>query len=497
LLNRCISGGYLLFLTPILFIYGVRERGLWSDELFTVGNIGRGLISGNWLGFRSANVLQLLPNDSLLTSKLADATPPLYDLMLLVWMSVFGTSDIAIRSLSMFLATVLLLSISKYFSYLPNQLPKMLFLLLVASSPTYVTYSHESRSYMLTALTTVLWFLYGLVPLCNKLKNSESQDGIYRFWLLSIALIYTNYSSLVLYFIFFCLILISNFHELRRITRYFLFPILLFVPWLFLSYENIKFMNSGAVAWGKYTSMDIWPAVKSMFIFLIPTGVSKISIFLFAALFLLLIASILNTRNLDSDKRLIPDKLCITAIIIHSGWSFTLMFSPGQWHPRYLIADYVLLSILLISRIGNIQASKSQLISLLMASLLCLNLWNLDRASLNPIEDYKLAASKIAANYNAGTLIVTTWKPNQVYYEWYLQKYIQKKINLESVSSLSDVKSLCKKIAEKKRFSTIVIFRHSSHLELEENLKLNCGIVLDVAQIIPYQGVSVNFYNRL
>jgi uncharacterized membrane protein len=484
----------ILFLTPFIFLYGVRERGLWSDELFTAYNIGRGLISGNWLDYRAANVLQLLPSDSFLTAKAADATPPLFDFIALAWMYLFGTSDIAIRSLSVCIAIILLVVLSRAFSSLPSKILRFLFLFLLAISPSFLTYSHEARSYMLTALTCILWFLYGLMPLRERLLKPEGARDLVKFWFLSSIFFYSNYSNLVLYGIFFLLILSVNIRSSLNMCKHFFPPLFTLIPWLVLNFPSIQFQNSGGIAWKIYNSNDIWPSVKSIFVFMLPTQLSKINLIIFLGVLTLLFKNALHPATPRFDKPIFPSRLLVLGVIFHTAWSFTLMFGPGQWHPRYLISDFALLAILFGTKLGSLKGADEKIVVVLLTGLIVSNLVSLQNSSLNPTEDYKLASKEIAKEYNSKTLILTTWKPNYGYYEWYLRKYIPGKINHESISNESDVIQFCKDATLTKEYDQIILFRHSSHGDMEDKLSKSCTGVLESKKQIPYHGVSVTTY---
>jgi len=85
-----------------------------------------------------------------------DTSPPLYYLLLHTWMKIFGTSEIAIRSLSFlfFIGTV----ITVYFigKYLWDKKTGVLAAILTLVNPFLFTYAFEGRMYSLLALTSTL-----------------------------------------------------------------------------------------------------------------------------------------------------------------------------------------------------------------------------------------------------------------------------------------------------------------------------------------------------
>ena len=113
---------------------------LWLDEALTV-NIAR------------------LPVHEIPTYLRRDGAPPLFYVLLHFWMGIFGTSDLAVRSLSgvLGLATIPLVWLAGL--RLSGRVAAWAAMLLVASSPFAVRYDTETRMYALVAFLSVLGFL--------------------------------------------------------------------------------------------------------------------------------------------------------------------------------------------------------------------------------------------------------------------------------------------------------------------------------------------------
>ncbi len=113
---------------------------LWLDEALTV-NIAR------------------QPLDQIPSFLRRDGAPPLFYVLLHFWVGWFGTSDVAVRSLSgvFGVATIPLAWLAG--RRLGGRTAAWAALLLVASSPFAVRYDTETRMYSLIALLTVLGFL--------------------------------------------------------------------------------------------------------------------------------------------------------------------------------------------------------------------------------------------------------------------------------------------------------------------------------------------------
>lgn len=113
---------------------------LWLDEALTV-NIARQPLS---------QIPHLLREDG---------APPLFYVLLHVWMGIFGQSDLAVRSLSGVLSLVTVPLGYLAGRRLGGRWIGWIVVLLLASSPFAVRYATETRMYTLVCLLTVLGFL--------------------------------------------------------------------------------------------------------------------------------------------------------------------------------------------------------------------------------------------------------------------------------------------------------------------------------------------------
>ncbi len=188
---------FILTKTPLAFF----TQSLWRDEAFSF-----------LLGQQS--VWQILIN----TAK--DFSPPLYYLLLHFWMIMFGSSEIAMRSVSLifFYATIyvvdhFLIDVLKIKSRW-----RFAYLLLFALNPFLIYYASEARMYsMAVFFVTSSW--YGYLTGNKKLHIIASVLGLYTH-----------------YFTVFALVSQFLFHYLqkkhRSDSRAFKLIAALFVPWV-------------------------------------------------------------------------------------------------------------------------------------------------------------------------------------------------------------------------------------------------------------------------
>ncbi len=147
---------------------------LWLDEALTV-NIAR------------------LPLHEIPSYLRRDGAPPLYYYLLHFWMAAFGTSDLAVRSLSGVFGVITLPLMWLAGKRLGGTKLAWIALLLLASSPFAVRYDTEARMYSLVALLTVLGFLA-----LDRSLRSPHPGNLVAVAAVSGLLLYTHYWSLYL-----------------------------------------------------------------------------------------------------------------------------------------------------------------------------------------------------------------------------------------------------------------------------------------------------------
>jgi mannosyltransferase len=118
------------------------SQSYWVDEATTVHDVGRSL--GGLLHQVHVN----------------ETTPPLYFVLVWVWSKLFGTGEVALRSLSLLcgLGTIPVAYLAG--RELVSRAAGLVAALLVAVSPFMVWYSQEARAYALFALLSGLSFLF-------------------------------------------------------------------------------------------------------------------------------------------------------------------------------------------------------------------------------------------------------------------------------------------------------------------------------------------------
>lgn len=194
---------FLFLKTPLFFFI----QSFWRDEAFSY------LLA-------KKNILEIIIHSA------KDFNPPLYYIILHFWIKIFGSSEIAIRSLSLifFWATIYVA-----FLFLENilkiksRLFRIIYLSLFIINPLLVYYGFEARMYSMFAFFSLLSF-YSLL-----------KKDVKTYLIATVFGMYTHY-----FMIFVVLIQLLIFKSKKQIIS-----LILFIPWItFLIIKNQNLLSS-------------------------------------------------------------------------------------------------------------------------------------------------------------------------------------------------------------------------------------------------------------
>src|SRR3990172_11750557 len=115
-------------------INNVFTESIWGDE-----------------GFSAILSMKSIPEIISIVSR--DTSPPLYNITEHLWFGVFGTSEVAIRSLSFLYFLIAIFFVYKIGEHLWNRNTGLLAAGLTFLNPFFFTYAFEGRMYSLLAAT--------------------------------------------------------------------------------------------------------------------------------------------------------------------------------------------------------------------------------------------------------------------------------------------------------------------------------------------------------
>jgi len=299
----------LLLRIPLL------SESFWLDEATSGLLVRNDEFIGIWQNF--------LPNDF---------HPPLYYFLLEAWSRVFGTAEIALRSLSLFFATATI-----YFTYLIAQKlfskqVGVLAAMFLAVNPLHIYYSTEARMYAMAAflVTLAVWFFVNILE-----KKSQN---IYWFGLgLYLSLIFlTDYVAIFILPVFWAYAFIKrkslekqkNWYLKFFVSHLFLILALIIIwPVLSLQLQNGLGVKSQASGWWEILGQ---PSVKNIALIPIKFMLGRISFgnnIVYGLAILLATASfswplLKSLKNYSKNKTLFIWLWLLTPILIAVAGSF-------------------------------------------------------------------------------------------------------------------------------------------------------------------------------
>lgn len=185
----------IILLGGFLRIYNLGSESLWLDEVISV----------SWSKKSVASIVELAGND---------VHPPLYFIILHLWMLLFGTSEIAIRALSAIFGIISIFLIYIVGCQLFDRKIGLISSFLLSISYFQIMYSQNARGYSLLLLLTLLSFFFFI-----KILKSDRVIK-WHFTLLCLAnvcLAYTNVFGLfvIIAQVFYLLLLWNKYKQIR------------------------------------------------------------------------------------------------------------------------------------------------------------------------------------------------------------------------------------------------------------------------------------------
>jgi len=314
-------------------IYAISIIGL----LLRLININQSL----WLDEAASWTQAILPLNHFFVALRTDVHPPMFNLLLKVWILIFGDTEIVMRLLPVILGTLVIPTIYLLVLSLPitNEVQKkriaLFSALLMAINPLAIYYSQEIRMYSLTTLLTVLgWHYLG--------RNKTI------FILISTANLYTFYPSI---FILISQALYWYFHNKTRpklfSMLFFFIPLFAVIPLLPITIQQVagsELMVNLLPGWAKISG-DL--SLKSIILIPIKFCLGRINLsstpgLVFPAALVIAYTTslaILGTHHPNSKKFIY---WLFTPLVLAITTSFKIPML-GYWRFNFLLPAFVIL----------------------------------------------------------------------------------------------------------------------------------------------------------
>lgn len=331
--------------------YRLTERSLWFDESFSWR-----LVQFSW--------------PEVVSRTAADVHPPLYYFVLKIWTDVLGDSALALRSLSLVFAALMIALIYHFTASVASRRAGLLAATFLALSTWQISFAGEARMYTLGGLLALLstWLLY------QATLTSQA-----RWWagyaLAAAAFVYThNFAILTLlaHALFLGIVTLQRKKLRQSAFISFVAIALLYLPWL------PTLLEQGSRVQASYwvPGLTRWSLPDAFYHFLIPTniplahaGPSSLLTLLPMLATAVLFSYVLSLRRLPFEARLLPT-LCF-AIPIASAVGLSLV-SQSIFQERFLVFAHVWLWVALaivLARLHRWRVLSALVILFLLATM--------------------------------------------------------------------------------------------------------------------------------
>ncbi len=335
------TGIVVMFLTvigAILRVIFIAKESLWLDEA-----------TASW--FASGPLERALKAES--------TNPPLYYLILHFWIKIFGTSEVALRSLSVIPSVM---TIPLFFSFarrLISERGALLATAILAFSPFHIAYAQEARTFALLACLLLLSSSSCFVTLSSK-EPLRSKGEILPYIVWTVAALYAHFISIFFLFaqnLYFALRFVVSKRD-RDLTLFWpwvrlqLVILCLYLPWLIKMFAAVR--GEGQVR--RHLLLKI-PQTFFSFLFgdtlipldevavknIIPTLLDNWGLLMAAGVGVLIVALSISRRRADYHRALGFLSVMVLATLISS---FCVSIKIAFFDERYLIGVSLFLYIL-------------------------------------------------------------------------------------------------------------------------------------------------------
>ena len=403
---------YLLGLTMVALLlrsFRLGFRSIWLDEAYSIK------LANN-------NLLDIIRGAS------QDIHPPLFHILLGPWLKIWGNSEIALRSFSVFWGVLLIPLAYKLVKKTINARAAWYVAILITFSPYLVELSRMGRMPSLLVFLNLLSWYY----LWQFLDTRKLSYAII-YTIACLASLYTHYFTFLFLLAQYTFIIL-NFKMIEKKTRKicWLLPGVIFLgylPWLKYCWQHIE---KGGPAW-RGLGTNWWESIHSLYAFIVGTACwsffNKIlvcSIIILAGIFWLVFfikaKMPFNTLLSSSAAKMLISLLVVPLLIV----GIYSIFKLNIFDNRYLSLSAISLLILIGVFISRLAFKKSIIIMSLFLIAFSIPLFN-QFFVYGYYDNWRSAAKIIKQEFKAEDEIAIYPAWNQAPLEYYLKNEFELK----------------------------------------------------------------------
>lgn len=366
----------------------ITKSSIWHDEGFSI-------------------MLALRTPAEIWVGSARDVHPPLYYELLHLWMQLFGSSVLAIRSLSV-LAGVLIIPLCYFIvKKMFGARPAILTSFFVALSPFLIRYSIEARMYGVLGIFTLL-ALYSIVIIVHNPKNNWA----YLLYALSIAAgLYTHYFAALAVIAFWVyLVILQKPHNWKLNKTIFLslrwwlanlLALMLFLPWI----PNMIAQLRRAQGLGWLPKTTLWTYHDTIWQFFTFTDAHKLASMLYLIFpILIIVAAIIVIYNDKTKPRY--SRLLTSYSLIPIAIALLVSAYKPIFHERYFAFTVAGICMILAVAIVDIGKKKTYITVILSTSVILLELIGIRNVYTQSSHRMDVVVDNLNRNYQQGDSVV-------------------------------------------------------------------------------------------
>lgn len=226
----------ILTLSAYIYTFSIKFIPFDGDELFTLNIINMNNIS-----------------DIIKIGNINDTHPPLYHILLFIFVQFTGISETTIRLLSSIFGILSILSVyilaKKMFSEKEGLISASI-MLFIWSLIIVIQYARGYALLLFLSILTMI-FLYDIIDGFGRQKNVIKSLLLYT--ISATLCIYTHYFGLLLIFVEFIFLILIRFKHIKQILIVYFLIFLLYIPWInFIHTRHIHTVTPDYIQWVRW-----------------------------------------------------------------------------------------------------------------------------------------------------------------------------------------------------------------------------------------------------
>jgi uncharacterized membrane protein len=441
--NITIFGILITIYAVIALIYS-NSQGFWHDEIYTLTFlkgispypfIGNSLESYSSL-LQSSNCKNLLNSDDFFknfyTRIVHEGHAPLYFILLKLWAIIFGYSELALRSFSLFTGLISFIILFRFIRLIHNfKLRFWVLIITIFFNPFLFYYFTEARMYSLGFLFSILAFKYWISYKNHRILKSF--DFLY-FSLSIVALLYTHYYGIFFFFTLIFYDLIKN--GISKKIFHYVLPLIFFSPWFLIIRKQTQLLTHSWTE-GSYSFLKSFIEFDKglLRLFFLAKSESNILLPIFS---ILLVIILFFNFEVKWQK-----KIMFVSVFIFYFLQLFLFDSIMNQHaitvPRYFIFILILFYWAFYKAFDKSKKNIFLTLSICYLSLASYQFYKIFNYSLMPKKMYKELANYIDLHHNVNNTIIVI-EPDYLAF-WGLSFYLKKDFKLISSKNLNKIQT--------------------------------------------------------